>query len=193
MKKQKIFQYVSLFIALVCFLLAIGIYFSPRYFLGIEKKIIAYKQEKIQPTPTGIATQEPSVEDAAHSLPLVSPTEIPPSTTQPTSVQAPTSVPATTFSVNLSLNGSSVGQITMKNGQNQCDVLQNALSQGKIQSLNMRYDNSLGTNGVYQINGVGKDNAVWWTYKVNGTEPGQGCSYVHADSNESIEWDYIGN
>jgi hypothetical protein len=83
--------------------------------------------------------------------------------------------------------------VKIPEGANQCDVLSNALSQGKIQSLNMRYDNSLGSNAVYQINGQGQANSVWWTYKVNGQAPAQGCSYVKAQDGDNIEWKYIGS
>src|SRR3989344_2231405 len=65
----------------------------------------------------------------------------------------PTTAPVQNIQVALSINGSSVGQVTVANGQNQCDVLSNALSQGKISQLNMQWVNSLGTYGVYQING----------------------------------------
>lgn len=114
--------------------------------------------------------------------------------------QASTPVPTATqvkqnqnSQVNLSVNGSSVGQINVTSGQNQCDVLNDALAQGKISSLNMKYDNNLGTYGVYQINGIGKENAIWWVYKVNGNSPNQGCSYIKAAAGDNIEWNYIGS
>lgn len=94
--------------------------------------------------------------------------------------------------VNVTLNGTNF-EVKINDNSNQCDVLSKALEQGKIQSLNMRYDNSLGSYGVYQINGVGKENSVWWTYKVNGQSPSKGCSYVKANSGDSIEWKYIGS
>lgn len=95
--------------------------------------------------------------------------------------------------INLSLNGGAGFEVKISDSANQCDVLSNALQQGKIQSLNMRYDNSLGSNAVYQINGIGKENSVWWTYKVNGQSPSQGCSYIKASSGDNIEWKYIGS
>lgn len=57
----------------------------------------------------------------------------------------------------------------------------------------MRYNNDLGSYGVYQINGIGKDNAIWWTYTVNGQSPSQGCSYIKANNNDKVEWKYIGS
>jgi hypothetical protein len=57
----------------------------------------------------------------------------------------------------------------------------------------MRYDNNLGTNAVYQINGIGKDNAVWWVYKVNGQSPNQGCNFIKVNDGDKAEWSYLGN
>ena len=99
---------------------------------------------------------------------LIQPTQyiIPISITKGSENPTPTNIPPTSapqgLKVLLSINGSSVGTIDLSAGANQCDVLSQALSQGKIQSLNMRYNNDMGTNAVYQINGVGKENAVWW-------------------------------
>ncbi len=97
------------------------------------------------------------------------------------------------ISVTLSINGSSVGAVSLDEGSNQCNVLSNAKDQGKISSLDMRYISSLGTNGVYKINGIGKDNAIWWVYKVNGASPSQGCSLVKANNNDNVDWEYVGN
>ncbi len=94
--------------------------------------------------------------------------------------------------VNLSLKGGSNFEVNIPNGANQCDVLTMALEQGKILSLNMRYDNSIKSNAVYQINGIGKENSVWWVYKVNGESPSQGCSYTGADNGDNVLWEYIG-
>src|SRR3989344_15428 len=43
-----------------------------------------------------------------------------------------------------------------------------------------------------QINGVGKGDSVWWTYKVNGKRPSAGCSQVKANNNDNVVWEYIG-
>ncbi len=94
--------------------------------------------------------------------------------------------------VSVSINGTSGFEVKVSVGSNQCDVLSKAAQEGKI-SLNMRYDNNLGSNAVYQINGVGRDNSVWWTYTVNGQSPSQGCSFVKANNNDNVEWKYIGS
>ncbi len=95
--------------------------------------------------------------------------------------------------VKLSINGSSTGEVNVGAGQNQCDVLNDALAQGKISQLTMRYESSLGTYGVYKINNTGKDNSIWWTYKVNGNSPDKGCSYLGVNNGDSVEWNYIGS
>ncbi|KKP51283.1 MAG: hypothetical protein UR42_C0018G0001 [Candidatus Roizmanbacteria bacterium GW2011_GWA2_33_33] len=125
---------------------------------------------------------------------IVNPTNTP--VPQPTNTPSPAEASAKEgqgLKVSLSIGGSSVGTIDLSNGVNQCDVLSQALSQGKIQSLNMRYNNDLGTNAVYQINSVGKENSVWWTFKVNGQSPSQGCSYIKVNNADNVEWDYLGN
>lgn len=137
---------------------------------------------KISPTifftPTTIPTQA-----------VVQPTNTP--APQPTSVP-PTSAPQN-LKISLSIAGSSVGTFDIPQGSNQCDVLTQALSQGKIQSLNMRYNADYGTNAVYQINGIGKENAVWWGFKVNGQSPTQGCSFIKVNDGDNVLWEYIGN
>lgn len=95
--------------------------------------------------------------------------------------------------VNVSLNGSSSFTVSVNDDANQCDVLSKALADGKISSLNMRYDSNFETYAVYQINGIGKENSVWWTYKVNGESPNQGCSFIKVKNEDRVEWKYIGS
>jgi hypothetical protein len=57
----------------------------------------------------------------------------------------------------------------------------------------MRYNADYGTNAVYQINGIGKENAVWWGFKVNGQSPTQGCSYIKVNNGDNVLWEYAGN
>ena len=113
-----------------------------------------------------------------------------------TPTQNPTPLPTqslTTYQVNLSINGSASFNVNVSKDANQCDVLQNALSQGKISSLNMRYDTTFQTYGVYQINGIGQGNQIFWVYKVNGTSAPKGCSFIPVNQNDTIEWKYIGS
>ena len=104
----------------------------------------------------------------------------------------PTAIP-TKLKVALSINGSSVGSIDMKSSQNHCDVLSEALSQKKIKSLDMRYNKDFKTNVVYQIDGVGKKDSVWWGFKINDKSPDQGCSYIKVKNGDSSDWSYLGN
>ena len=154
----------------------------------VIKKIIS--PTPLLPTQSGFAGQAPAQI-------IVLPTN----TTAPQSFDVvrdkPTSIPPTSapqdLMISLIINGSSVGSMNVTNGSNQCDVLSQALSQGKIQSLNMRYNNDMGTNAVYQINGLGKENAVWWVFKINGQSPSQGCSYIKVNNGDNILWEYLGN
>jgi len=95
--------------------------------------------------------------------------------------------------VSASATGVGSFSVSVSPGSNQCDVLSKAFSEGKINNLNMRFNNDIGSNAVYQINGLGKDNSVWWTYKVNGQSPNQGCSLIKVNNNDRVEWSYIGS
>ena len=116
-----------------------------------------------------------------------------PASTATQSTTNPTPAPQKSqYQVSLSVNGGGSLSVVVPEDANQCDVLTKALEQGKIPSLNMRYDQSYKTNAVYQINGIGKENSVWWVYKVNGQSPSQGCSYIKANNGDNVEWKYIG-
>lgn len=110
---------------------------------------------------------------------------------QTTSTPQPTST--TTYEVNVSINGLPNFTVSVNEGSNQCDVLSKSLEQGKIGSLNMKYDKNYETYAVYQINGIGKENSVWWVYTVNGKSPSKGCSHIKVDNNDNAEWKYLGS
>jgi hypothetical protein len=93
----------------------------------------------------------------------------------------------------VNIDGGSNFTVSLDKGKNQCDVLTESLNQKKISQLLMKYDSSLDSYGVYQINNVGKDNAVWWTYTVNGTSPTQGCNHIAANNGDTVSWKYIGS
>lgn len=213
MQKRNFFKSPFGIAALVCFAIA---FVSPFIFVNAQSQ---YKQEvtkKESPTATASPLQveendqsvqgqttynqtatptHPASSDNAQdkSSGQVSNSTSNTNVTTATSTPAPTSAPVKqTFHVSLKVNGSSAGNVDMEEGNNQCDVLSRAKDQGKLSQLLMKYDNSLGTNGVYQINGVGKENVVWWVYKVNGQSPTQGCSHVKANSGDTVEWEYKG-
>jgi len=156
--------------------------------------------KRVQPTSTVSTRLNPIPSDSVqfHPSTTIAPTQaivlptntlVPPS---PAEASAKEGQPQG-LKVSLSIGGSSVETIDLPAGANQCDVLTQALSQGKIQSLNMRYNNDMGTNAVYQINGIGKENTVWWIFKINGQSPSQGCSYIKVNDGDNTEWNYLGN
>ena len=112
-----------------------------------------------------------------------------PSTTQ---VQSPSTAQPTSLTVSLQIDSKTAGNVSVATTANQCDVLNDALAQGIISSLDMRYFSSLSSYGVYVINGQGDSNQVWWVYSVNGKSPPVGCSKLGVSSGEIINWQYTG-
>jgi hypothetical protein len=201
MQRIKFLRSPFIVAAIICFAIAIAIPLLVRD-SGKEIKGVS-KKNNATATSTLVPTDLPEVTYSYKQTSASSPTAVQTnsnSNQQDTSANSgqtvPTSVPTQTtptFQVSLKINDSSVGNIDLQQGANQCDVLTRAKDQGKISQLLMKYDNSLGTYGVYQINGIGKENAVWWVYKVNGTSPSQGCSYIKANGGDSVEWEYVGS
>lgn len=99
---------------------------------------------------------------------------------------------AATTRIAVNINNQSNFTLSLPATANQCDVLSTALSEGKISQLDMRYNQSHGSYGVYKINSVGKSDAVWWVFTVNGVSPNKGCSHVKVNNNDQISWKYIG-
>jgi len=146
------------------------------------------------PTPT---TASP-ITHATSPTPLPKASAFPLVTSSVILSPTPSPLPAQTLAsksvqVNVSINGTSSFTITVDEGANQCDVLKKALEEGKINSLNMQYNSTYNSYAVYQINGIGKENSVWWIYKVNGVPPKSGCSFIKANNGDNIEWQYIGS
>ena len=162
------------------------------------------------PVPTPTATPTASPTELIYNKPLSIPIKQTPSPTvisspqsqnsQPETSPQPSSIPTlspssqpTYITVNLSINGAAAFSISITEGSNQCDVLRQAQIQGEISTLTIRYNTTFGSDAVYQINDLGKDNVVWWTYLVNGQSPNQGCSYIKVNNNDNIEWKYLGS
>jgi hypothetical protein len=99
--------------------------------------------------------------------------------------------PTTPIEVSLTINDTYAGKVALPDGKNQCDVLQEALADNIINSLDMRYSSQYKTYAVYVINGVGDSGSVWWTYKVNGISPPLGCANVKAHDGDSVTWEYV--
>jgi hypothetical protein len=142
------------------------------------QKVIASTAPAMTPSPT-IAANTGNISQSAI-------------TATPSPAATPTAAPSTE-QVSLSINGGTIMSVDVPSESNQCEVLNTALNQGKIQSLNMRYNQDMQTYAVYQINGVGKENSVWWVYKVNGVSPSQGCSNIKVHNDDSIIWEYKGS
>ncbi len=154
----------------------------------IERKTITTALSLQTPTPKKTPLVSPTI-----FLSTITPTKTP--TTPPTGTQKPTIAKAgriTQLQVTVSITGLPNFSLSIPPDLNHCDVLNQALQQGKIRSVNMKYDTTYKTYGVYQINEIGKENQVWWTYKVNEKAPPLGCSYVKVNNNDSISWIYVG-
>ncbi|MBP9719549.1 MAG: DUF4430 domain-containing protein [Candidatus Levybacteria bacterium] len=144
---------------------------------NIDKKIIP----TILPTHAEITDEEEETKIIQITI-VVTPT---PSSQQSTQEEKAT--------LSVSVDGGASFTLQMDKGKNQCDVLQRALDEKKISQLLMKYDSSLNAYGVYQINNLGKENAVWWAYTVNGKSPGQGCNHIAANNGDSVAWMYVGS
>ena len=110
---------------------------------------------------------------------------------QPSQGSAQPAASSTAVTVNLSVNGINRGLLSLSAGSNQCQVLNSALASGRISGLDMRYNSSLGSMGVYVIDGVGDSSSVWWTYTVNGKSPPLGCSGIKVNQGDQINWVYV--
>lgn len=190
-------------------LIPFAIIFSALLFAGFTSYILALKPQEIKknvvssndteykmpdPTATPRATQT-RIKQKIKAVNTPTPSPIANSEPKPNAIISPTATPLPTPQINhlnISINNSTGFTLLIEDGANQCDVLSKSLSDGKIASLNMKYDSRYNTYGVYQINGIGKENQIWWTFSVNGTNPPQGCSQVKANNNDNIVWTYIG-
>lgn len=186
----------AIFFALVS-LFTLSYFFFPTQTTKTITQAVDGKKTQTTPTPP------PSVVTTATPFPTSKPEENDdvtptPQTVQITVVVTPTpSQSSQTASdkatIHVSIDGGGSFDVSLNKGSNQCDVLNQSLSDKKISHLVMKYDSSLDSYGVYVINSLGKDNAVWWTYEVNGKSPNMGCNHVAANNGDSVSWKYIGS
>ena len=87
---------------------------------------------------------------------------------------------------------SSAITINLPSGSEHCEVLNQALADGKIKDLDMRFNEEYKTNSVFVINGLGKTDSPWWVYKINGADAPAGCSQVKVNQGDKILWEYLG-
>jgi len=182
---------LSLFFLLVALLSFVFFFFPTPTKQYIQKEIAGTKttiSSTPQPTkayisPTDIPAEQETVQTQTIQITVViTPTQTPTQSGQ-----------AEKASISVSIDGVSPFSITLEKGKNQCDVLRKALDEKKISNLVTKYDSSLRSTGVYVINGLGKENAVWWTYTVNEKSPTQGCDHIAANHGDSVSWKYIGS
>lgn len=190
LSKETIF---SIFFTLVA-IIFVAFYFVPEQNkTTTQKKIKEIKNATVKSAPviskpslvTSDAsedeTQTPTESEQTIQITIIiTPTKIPSQSTQTEKVSIQVNVDGQSFSLDLD------------KGKTQCDVLQKALDEKKISQLLMKYDSSLDAYGVYQINTLGKENAVWWTYMVNGKTPSTGCNHIAANNGDSVSWQYVG-
>ena len=147
-----------------------------------KKQVIA----QASPTPEAKPQQytDNKTGDSGPSQPIASPTP-------QISTPSPSHIPQQ-HSISVSIDSGNSFQLSVEQEKNNCDVLSQALSEGKLSSLNMQYNPSFSSYAVYQINGLGQEGQVWWTYSVNDKNPPLGCSQVQVQNNDQIRWMYVG-
>lgn len=142
------------------------------------------------PTPTTLSANDtkPTSQITPSSTPIPTNLPSPTSTTPPTT----TPVPTTHLQLTLQIDNDPPFNLEVDSPKNHCQILEAALAQGKLSSLNLKFFPSLSSYAVYQINGLGDTNQVWWTYSVNGQQPPYGCSQVIVNQGDVIHWTYAG-
>ncbi len=193
MNTKKLQIFFSLFGAILCFLLAVGIVISPQHFLGIKQTTtVAGLTKKLTPppTPTEIVkkiqhvavTTPPTVPVIPISMTPVSVSQSTPPTSQPS--QAPK--PTVTMQI-IEPDGTNTFTVTLNSGNNLCDNLTEAKNEGKVRSVTIDYSymSSLHSAYIKEVNGYQNN----WTVTVNGKSP-QGCSLYTPNSGDSIVWKF---
>lgn len=94
--------------------------------------------------------------------------------------------------VALSINEGQPIDLSVAEGSNHCDVLRQAQKDGKIKDLDMKWSENFNTDSVYQINGIGKLDQVWWVYTINDQEVPLGCTHIKVKENDKVNWKYLG-
>lgn len=145
-------------------------------------------------TPTSTPTTLSANDTNPTSQITPSSTPIPTNPPSPTSTTPPTTTPAPTARLQLTLqiDNDPPFNLEVDSPKNHCQVLEAALAQGKLSSLNLKFFPSFSSYAVYQINGLGDTNQVWWTYSINGQQPPYGCSQVMVNQGDVIHWTYAG-
>lgn len=142
------------------------------------------------PTPTTLSANDTNI--TPQITPSSTPTPTNPPLLTPTTSPTTTPAPTTHLQLTLQIDNDPPFDLEVDSPKNHCQVLEAALAQGKLSSLNLKFFPSLSSYAVYQINGLGDTNQVWWTYSVNGQQPPYGCSQVMVNQGDVIHWTYAG-
>ncbi len=159
-----------------------------------DKILATEKPDATTPHPAEPA--QPSLSNSRQAITKSANQTTTPSSASSNSVNNPAPVASAqpgNVSLTLSVNGQSKGLVTLPANSTQCDLLTQALTQGVIASLDMRYSSQYKTEAVYVIDGVGDPGSIWWTYKVNGIAPPYGCAYMKVHNGDFVNWQYIKN
>ena len=159
-----------------------------------------YRQSKNQESKNSNSTQSNKelINSSTSSNPAMSSVKVEPkssagpiSTVNNSSSGSISKPPQQDIQVTLYINNVNKGQIQLDSGMSHCQVLSQALQQGAIQNLDMRYSEQYNTMAVYVINGLGEANEIWWAYRVNGKPPPFGCSKIIAQNGDQVVWSYV--
>lgn len=162
------------------------------------------------PNKTEISSDVETTETSSSGVKAVARTDVlgteTPSLTNPETTQPPASIPTPTLAqiteappttrpvlstVTLEIkspSNSASFEISYKDGDNVCDILTRAKSEGHIQSLTIdnSYIQTLKSAYVVEINGFSNN----WTFTVNGKSP-PGCSLYSPKNGDVIVWKFL--
>lgn len=142
------------------------------------------------PLPSNVPSSfENSTANNTENTQQPTPTQTPSESITPQSTPTPQQLKLLTY---VSIDGAGEFSIELEQGKNHCDVLSQAKNEGKLSSLTMKFFAGFSSNAVYEINGLGDESQVWWTYEVNGKSPPYGCSQQQVQNNDHVKWIYVG-
>lgn len=138
-------------------------------------------------TPQSLTESQTQHQNNASAEVVITPT--------PAFTPVPTTAPSPAIQkihVTVSIDGGAPFSLAIEQGKNHCEVLSQALQEGQLRSLNMQYNSAFSSYAVYEINGLGREGQVWWTYLVNDKSPPMGCSHSIVENNDRVQWQYVG-
>jgi hypothetical protein len=194
---KKYFESWMLALAVIFFLLAGFSFLS-----GNKATKTAPKQTKQTlsakkvPTVTTPVSEIPTVEQKiqfptptlAVTIMYIANTDTPQPTNTPVPQQIKTNEPVETIKIEINKpDGNSSFTLTYHDGKNPCSILNDAKTEGKIQSVTItHYGAPLNSDYVKEINGY-QDH---WTFAVNGETKPTGCSNYTLTKGNIVTWKY---